>query len=137
MTGPDSGAQPQVFRPDRGQYWRDQAALAAGAMAVGMGILWAMGNPHVWTGAVGGLAAIALRAGVMASEELGHEWHLTATTLEGPAGRRVALSDITRLRRLGSAVQVVTRGGDKHLIKFNADPAPVLAALRRASGVTP
>lgn len=124
-----------VFRPDRTQYWRDQAWMAAGAMGIGMGILWAMGNPHVWTGAIGGLLAIALRAYIMASEELGHAWHLTRTALEGPAGRRVALSDITRLRKFGSAVQVVTKGGDKHLIKFNADPGAVLATLRRASGV--
>ena len=31
-------------------------------MAAGMAILWAMGNPHVWTGAIGGLLAIAVRA---------------------------------------------------------------------------
>lgn len=125
-----------IFRPDRGQYWRDQAGLAAGAMAIGMAILWALDNPHVWTGAVGGLLAIALRAFVMASEELGHEWRLTATALTGPAGRQVALRDIARLRRLGSAVQIITKGGDKHLIKFNADASAVLATLRRASGVT-
>lgn len=124
-----------VFRPDRMQYWRDQAWLAAGGMAAGMGILWALDNPHVWTGAVGGLLAIGLRAWIMASEELAHAWHLTASALDGPGGRHVALSDIARLRRLGSAVQIVTKGGDKHLIKFNADPAAVLTTLRRASGV--
>ena len=51
------------FHADRGTYWRDHAWLAAGAMAVGMLALWVLGNPHVWTGAVGGLAAIAVRAG--------------------------------------------------------------------------
>jgi hypothetical protein len=125
----------QVFRPDRTQYWRDQAWLAAGAMAAGMVLLWALGNPHVWTGAVGGLLAIALRAWIMASEELAHAWHLSADALDGPAGRHVALTDIARLRRLGSAVQIVTRGGDKHLIKYNADATAVLTTLRRASGV--
>ncbi len=124
-----------VFRPDRTQYWRDQAWLAAGAMAIGMAILWAMGNPHVWTGAVGGLLAIGLRAGVMASEELAHEWRMSNSTLSGPSGRQVALSEIARLRRLGSAVQVMTKAGDKYMIKFNADAAAVLATLRRASGV--
>jgi len=42
------------FHPDRATYWRDHAWLAAGAMALGMAVLWAIGNPHVWTGAVGG-----------------------------------------------------------------------------------
>ena len=35
-----------------------------------MGVLWAMGNPFPWTGAVGGLAAIALRAWYLSSEDL-------------------------------------------------------------------
>ena len=34
--------------------------LNLGAMALGMGVLWYMGNPHVWTGAIGGLAAVAV-----------------------------------------------------------------------------
>ena len=60
----------ESFHPDRATYWRDHAWLAAIAMVAGMGILWAMGNPHIWTGAVGGLAAIAVRAGYVASDEL-------------------------------------------------------------------
>jgi hypothetical protein len=46
----------ESFGPDRATYWRDHAWLAAAAMALGMVILWVMGNPHVWTGAIGGLA---------------------------------------------------------------------------------
>ncbi len=39
-------------------------------MALGMVILWVLDNPHVWTGAIGGLAAIALRGWYVASDEL-------------------------------------------------------------------
>ena len=88
-----------VFRPDRAQYWRDHAWMAAAAMAGGMALLWAIGNPHVWTGAIGGLAAIGLRAFYLSSEALAVEWRLTQLALEGPDGRRVALDQIARLRR--------------------------------------
>ncbi len=43
-----------VFTPDRMAYWRSHAWLAVIAMVGAMGILWFMGNPHVWTGAIGG-----------------------------------------------------------------------------------
>jgi hypothetical protein len=141
MTGTDR------FQPDRRAYLRTNAWLAAGAMAVGMAVLWAMGNPHVWTGAVGGLAAIALRAWYLASDELAQDWRLTPGHLEGPSRRpmedgaapgpawRVALRDIAQVRTMGSFVQIVTVSGDKHLLKYLADPAGVAAridAARRA-----
>ncbi|MFP4404553.1 hypothetical protein [Rhodosalinus sp.] len=125
-----------VFRPDRATYIRDHAWMAALAMAGAMAVLWAIGNPHVWTGAVAGLAAVGVRAWYLASEELGHEWRIEDGALHGPGGRRVALDQIERLRPLGSAVQVVTRGGDKHLIKYLADREAVLAAIRQAAGRT-
>ena len=120
------------FRPDRATYWRDHAWLAAAAMAIGMAVLWAMGNPHVWTGAVGGLAAVAVRAGYVASDELAARWDLTDRRLLGPQTRAVRLAEIATLRRLGSAVQVVTRAGDKHLIKYQADGAATRARIERA-----
>ena len=138
--------QTDRFRADRGAYLRTNAWLAAAAMAGGMAILWAMGNSHVWTGAVGGLAAIALRTWYVSDEELALDWHLTPSHLEGPArpteegasapAWRVALADIAQVRTLGSFVQVVTVAGDKHLLKYLADPAAVAArieAARRAS----
>lgn len=109
------------FYADRGTYWRDHAWLTAGAMALGMVALWLLGNPHVWTGAVGGLAAIAVRAGYLASDELKARWDLTDRRLLGPLGKDVALGDIAKLRVLGSAVQIVTKGGDKHLMKYQKD----------------
>ena len=131
-------AAPTVFRPDRAAYIRAQAWMAAAAMAGGMAILWAMGNPHVWTGAIGGLAAIAARGWYLASEELAIEWTLTDTRLEGPGWRNVALADVSAVRTLGSYVQVVTVQGDKHLLKYLADPegakAAIDAARARATG---
>ncbi len=126
-----------VFRPDRATYIRDHAWLAAVAMAGAMAVLWAVGSPHVWTGAVAGLAAVAFRAWFLASEELAVEWRIEDGALAGPHGRSVPLSEIAELRTLGSAVQVVTRSGDKHLVKYLADREAVRAAIERAAGRTP
>lgn len=120
------------FRPDRGAYWRDHAWLAAGAMGLGMAILWMLGNPHVWTGGVGGLAAIAVRGFYLASDELKARWDMTETRLLGPQGRNLRLSEIARIRKLGSAVQLVTHSGDKHLLKFQADRDDTIARIERA-----
>lgn len=121
-----------TFRGDAGTYWREHAWLAAIAMAGGMAILWALGNPHVWTGAVGGLLAIAVRAFYLASDETRMEWWLTDQRLLGPGARVIALENITLARSLFSAVQVVTVTGDKHLLKYQADPKAVIAAIDRA-----
>ncbi len=123
------------FHPDRAAYRRDHAWLAAGAMALGMAILWAIGNPHVWTGAVGGLAAIAVRGLYVASDELKARWDLTDRRLLGPQTRVVRLSEIKTVRGLGSAVQVITATGDKHLIKYQADRAGTEARIRAAAGL--
>lgn len=123
----------QRFPTDRGAYLRTNAWLAAGAMAGAMGVLWAIGNPHVWTGAVAGLAAIGVRAWYLASEELAAVWELEGGTLTGPGGRRVPLGQVQTVRKMGSFVQVITRGGDKHLIKYQADPDATKAAIERAA----
>jgi hypothetical protein len=120
-----------TFLPDRTAYIRSHAWMAALAMAVGMAILWAMGNPHVWTGAIGGLAAIILRGWYLSSEELTVIWTLTDTALTGPAERNIPLNQIARVRTMGSYVQVVTKAGDKHLIKYQADPAATTRAIER------
>ena len=122
---------PVTFTADRAAYIRSHAWMAALAMAVGMVILWAMGNPHVWTGAIGGLAAIMLRGWYLASEDLTAVWTLSDTHLTGPAERNVPLNQIARVRTMGSYVQVVTKSGDKHLIKYLADPAASARAIER------
>jgi hypothetical protein len=120
------------FSPDRATYWRDHAWMAAAAMGLGMAILWAMGNPHIWTGAVGGLAAIALRGAYIASDELAARWDLTNQRLLGPGGRAITFTRIKAVNRLGSAVQIVTDTGDKHLIKYQADGAATRTRIETA-----
>ncbi|MDX1781577.1 MAG: hypothetical protein R3256_09680 [Thalassovita sp.] len=120
------------FLPDRQAYWRDHAWMAAGAMGLGMAILWIIGNPHVWTGGVAGLAAIAVRAFYLASDELQARWDMTETRLLGPQGRNLRLTEIRQIRKLGSAVQLITNAGDKHLLKFQADRDATIARIERA-----
>ncbi|MDJ0993406.1 MAG: hypothetical protein QNI90_07525 [Dinoroseobacter sp.] len=121
-----------IFRPSRQAYIRAYTIMAAIAMAIGMGVLWVMGNPHAWTGAVGGLAAIALRAWYLSSEELALEWVLSDTRLEGPGWRKMNLDQITTVRTLGGAVQVITANGDKHLIKYLDDSESARAEIETA-----
>ena len=125
-------ADPVIFAPDKGAYIRTNAWLAAFAMAAAMVVLWLIGNPYIWTGAPAGLAAIGLRAWYLASEELVANWEMTETTLIGPGSRKVALNQIQAVNTMGSYVQVVTKSGDKHLIKYQADPAATKAAIERA-----
>lgn len=122
------------FHADRATYWRDHALMAALAMGAGMVILWAIGNPHVWTGAVGGLVAIAVRGGYVASDELKARWDLTDRRLMGPLGKVAYLRDIAQLRVLGSAVQVITRSGDKHLMKYQKDRDATRARIEAELG---
>lgn len=120
------------FRADRATYWRENAWLAAIAMAGGMGILWALGNAHVWTGAVGGLFAIAVRSLYLSSDETKMRWDLTDRRLLGPGPRSIALENIAAVNTIFSAVQVVTVAGDKHLLKYQADTGAVKAAINGA-----
>lgn len=120
------------FPPNRSAYITAHAWMAAVAMIAGMVILWAVGNPHVWTGAFGGLAAIALRGWYMMSEEMAVIWRIDDGVLSGPGERHVPLSQIEKVKTMGSYVQVITMGGDKHLIKYQSSPATTVAALEHA-----
>ena len=120
------------FPANRGAYVRTHAWLAAAAMAGAMLILWLMGNPHVWTGAVAGLGAIAVRGLYLASEELAVVWKIEGGHLTGPGDQRIALTRIETVRSIGSFVQVITTDGHKYLIKYQADPAATIAAIERA-----
>jgi hypothetical protein len=122
---------PIRFTADRGAYLRSHAQLAAIAMAAAMGILWLLGNPDIWTGAIAGLGAIALRGWYLASEEFAVVWEIEGGILTGPSERRIPLAQIKTVRTLASFVQVITRSGDKHLIKYQADPAATIAAINR------
>ncbi len=125
----------ESFQADRATYIRDHAWMAALSMAAGMVILWLIGNPHLWTGAVGGLAAILIRGGYVASDEMAARWDLTDRRLLGPQTRAVNLSEIAKVRGLGSAAQVITKSGDKHLIKYLGDKTVVMDRIKRAAGL--
>jgi len=120
------------FCADRGAYIQSHVKLAALAMAGAMGVLWLMGDPNIWTGAVAGLGAISLRGWYMASEELAVVWEIDDGALIGPMKRNVPLNTVRTVRSIASFVQVITDKGDKHLIKYQADPAATVATIKRA-----
>jgi hypothetical protein len=122
------------FSADPATYWRENAWLAVFAMAGGLGILWAIGNAHVWTGAVGGLFAIAVRALYLSSDETRMRWDLTDRRLLGPGTRAIALGNIVGVNTIFSAVQIVTVSGDKYLLRYQRDPGAVKAMITRAAG---
>ena len=124
-----------TFAPDRSTYIRAHWTMAAVFMTGGMAVLWLMGNPHWWTGAVGGLAAVALRGWYLIDEALAERWDIRDGVLHGPGGRTVSIADVTKVRTLGTSVQVVTRTGDKHLLRYQADPLATQAALKRAANI--
>lgn len=120
------------FRPDKDTYIRTHAVMTALAMAAGMVILWLLDNPHIWTGAVGGFAAVVVRGWYMASELLEEVWTLDSKGLKGPYQRSVTFSNIDKVRTLAGAVQIVTKSGEKHLIKYQQDPQSVVAQINEA-----
>lgn len=122
------------FTPDPTAYLRAHAGMAAFAMAAAMAALWLLDSPHIWTGAVGGLAAIAFRALYARKEELAATWVLSADTLTGPTGHKIPTANIATVKALGGYVQVITKDGHKFLIKYQADPAKVIAELERVAG---
>ncbi len=120
------------FTADRRAYIRNHTWLAALGMGGAMAVLWFMGSSHIWTGAPAGLAAIVLRGWYLASEELNVVWQIDDNILTGPSERRIPLAQIKAVRTLGSFVQIITQGGDKHLIKYQAEPAATMTAIERA-----
>ncbi|MEM1429910.1 MAG: hypothetical protein AAGG09_10670 [Pseudomonadota bacterium] len=137
----DDGARlVETFAPSREAYIRSHLWLGAAAMGGATAVLYAIGNPDYWVGAIAGIGAIAVRGFYLASEELGQRWELTETSIRGRAAggkltRVVALNQVQTVRSLGSAVQVVTKSGDKMLMKYIGDPHAVRAQIARAAGV--
>lgn len=119
------------FVADRQAYIRSHAWLAAFGMGGAMLVLWLIGNPYVWTGAPAGLAAIAIRGWYLASEELSVVWEIDNGALISEP-RRIPLHQIDAINTMGSFVQIVTKTGDKYLIKYQADPAATKTAIERA-----
>lgn len=118
-----------TFRADMPTYWKSHAvmALIAGVVA-GVALVYG-GNPAPWVGPVAAVLAIGLRAAYLKSEVLAEEWRLTNRRLLGPGGRIAPLSSLKLARPFLGAVQLVMAGGDKHLIKYQADAAATVAAI--------
>lgn len=117
------------FRADRLSYWRGHLILAVvlGA-AAGLFLIW-QGNPYPVAGPFGAVLAIGLRAAYLASEALNETWRLTDRRLLGPGGRAIPRAQIRSARSVLGAVQVTTSTGDRHLIKYQADPAATAARI--------
>jgi hypothetical protein len=121
-----------TFTPDRQTYWRAHLimAVALGA-AIGLFLLW-QGNPYPVMGPIGAALAIAVRAAYVASEAFGDVWYLTNQRLIGPRGLTVPRAQIATARPFFGSVQISTTTGDKHLIKYLANPAVDAARLLQA-----
>ncbi|MEY4698260.1 MAG: hypothetical protein RIT14_2688 [Pseudomonadota bacterium] len=116
-------------RPDPAIYWRTHGILALlGGLLAGL-VLVILGNPDPWVGPFGALLAIGLRAAWLRSEAMAEVWTLTPDHLNGPAGRAIPRAQIVLARPLLGAVQIVTATGDKHLIRYLADPAATAAQI--------
>ncbi|MAM62114.1 hypothetical protein [Maritimibacter sp. UBA3975] len=119
-----------TFTGNRATYIKEHVMLAAIGSVLAVALLMALGNEHAWTGVVGAVAAIAVRGVYVASEQIGQDWTLTRSELISPAGVRVPRADIVKVRTIFSAAQVITRSGDKYMIKYQADPAATAATIR-------
>jgi len=120
------------FSGDKRTYIRVHVIMALVGAALISGALALAGNPDWWVGIVGSFAGIAMRGYYIADEQLGFEWVLTETALNAPNERAIALRDIKTVRALLGSVQVITRAGDKFLIKYQAEPERVIAEINRA-----
>lgn len=130
----ESGEKTLVeLRADKGRYWRDHGIMAVALMALAGAVLWAIGSPYPAIGSLGAILAVAVRAAYLASETLGLVWVLTDRRLILPDGQRsVMLLEIDKVRPLLGDVQVITRSGDKHLMKHLDDPQGVIARIFEA-----
>ena len=132
---PDSGeAVVAEFRADRMTYWQGHLIMAVifGTLA-GLVLVW-QGNPYPVMGPIGAAIAIAARGAFLASEALSDVWKLTERRLLGPGARSIPLSQIALARAFLGTVQIVTRSGDKHLIKYLGDAAGTAQRIGSAIG---
>ncbi|WP_052245321.1 hypothetical protein [Halocynthiibacter namhaensis] len=119
------------FTGNKRTYIRDHIWLAGFAMLFGMAALWLFGNAHIWTGAVGGFFAIAIRGFYLASDDLKARWDLTNQRIMGPQERIADLTEIVEMKVIISSVQLITQSGLKHLIRFQVDPQDTIAQIEK------
>ena len=91
-------------------------------------LIW-LGNPYPVAGPFGAVLAIGARAAYLASEALTETWRLTTRRLIGPGGRSIPLARLPEARPFFGSVQITTTTGDRHLIKYLADPAATASRI--------
>jgi hypothetical protein len=117
------------FPADRIAYWRGHLIMAVVlGFAAGLFLVW-QGNPYPVAGPFGAVLAIAARAAYLASEALAETWRLTDRRLLGPGGRAIPRGQIASARPFLGSVQITTLGGDRHLVKYQSDPAATAARI--------
>lgn len=122
------------FTPDPAVYTRDHAWLGLLGAALFALAFWAVWAPAGFLGPPLAITAVTLRHKRAAPRDLAEHWQLTDRRLAAADGREIPLDRISGLRCLGSAVQVSTRDGGRHLIRFQRDPRGTRAAIRTAIG---
>lgn len=120
------------WRPDRGRYWRDHGLMALGLMALAAAVLWLIGSPYPAIGSLGAVLAVAVRAAYLAGETLSLHWALSDRRVFLPGARSVNLLELATIRPLLGDVQLITKAGDKHLLKHLAQPADVVQRITEA-----
>jgi hypothetical protein len=88
-----------------------------------------LGNPYPVAGPFGAVLAIGARAAFLAPEALGDVWRLTDHRLLGPGARAIPLAQLASAKVFLGAVQITTSTGDRHLIKYLADPAAAATGI--------
>ena len=120
------------IRSDKGTYWRDHGVMAVlGMLGAGV-VLWVIGSPHVAIGSLGAVLALIVRGLWLYSEQMKFHWVLTDRRMIGPGGRTIFLLELENVRRLFSDIQLITKTGDKFLIKHNAQAAQLVDQINAA-----
>ncbi|MCC5993515.1 MAG: hypothetical protein JJT99_13455 [Rhodobacteraceae bacterium] len=120
------------IRSDKGIYWRDHGVMAVLGMGVVGMVLAFIGSDHVAIGSLGAVLALGVRGIWLYSEQMKFHWVLTNMRLVGPGGRKVYLLELEKVRRLFGDIQLITKGGDKHLIKHVANAEALVAEIEAA-----
>ncbi len=120
------------IRTDRATYIRDHAVMAVLGMGVVGMVLALIGSDHWLIGSLGAVLALIVRGLWLYSEQMKFHWVLSNMRIVGPGGRQAYLLELETVRRLFGDIQLVTKGGDKHLIKHVADAEAIVAEIEAA-----
>ena len=120
------------IRSDKATYWRDHGVMAVLGMGVVGMVLSLIGSDHVAIGSLGAVLALAVRGLWLYSEQMKFRWVLSNMRLVGPGGRQVYLLELEKARRLFGDIQLITKSGDKHLIKHIRQSDHLVAEIEAA-----